>query len=476
MTALPGAIFTRLNLARQYMLASFVILVCCTIGIGWWIGREIEAGVVNETSATTALYMNSFVAPLVQDLATGDEIREKNVARLDALIKETPLGRYVLSFKIWSPEGRVVYSVDRSVMGQTFDIGENAERAWNGAVATEISTLSEDEHAGEKRFGDRLLETYSPIWRADSDEIIAVAEFYQSVEHLDAQIWRTRLYGWLTLGLAALAVYIVLAGIVRRGSDTIVRQQRELGAKVRQLTDLLAENRDLSERVRRAASGTTARNENLLRRISAELHDGPAQALGLAVLRLDAVMEHTSGCSCDKQTLKQANRDLITVQRSVHDALEEIRKLSTGLILPELDELTLQETLQRVVRGHELRSNTKVALDLRSLPEDASLPVKITVYRVVQEALNNAYRHAGGKDQRVEVAQAHGRLIVDVVDGGAGFDPAGLTVGNGRLGLEGMRQRVESMGGVFQVDAAPGRGTRIHAELPRQPGEHEYVH
>lgn len=476
MAILPGRFFKELSLARQYMLASFVVLVCCTIGIGWWIGREIEAGVVNETSVTTALYMNSFVAPLVQDLAVGNEIGEKNVARLDALIKETPLGRYVVSFKIWDRGGRVVYSIDRAIIGKVFDMGENAERAWNGTVATEVSILGDDEHVGEQRFGDRLLETYSPIWREDSDDIIAVAEFYQPVEHLEAQIRNTRLYGWLTLALAALAVYILLTGIVRRGSDTIARQQRELKEKVRQLTGLLAQNRHLNERVRRAASGTTARNENLLRRISAELHDGPAQALGLAVLRLDAVMEHASGCRCDTQSLQQANADLVTIQTSVHDALEEIRRLSTGLILPELDDLKLHETLTRVVRGHEMRSNTKVALEVNGLPEDASLPVKITLYRVVQEALNNAYRHAGGKDQRVRVGYIDDRLIVDVTDGGPGFNPESPQIRNGHLGLDGMRQRVESMGGTFEIDAAAGRGTRIHAELPEQPADQNYVH
>lgn len=477
MISSAGKFYRRLSLAQQYMLASFVVLVCCTLGIGWWVGREIESGVMSETSTTTALYMNSFVAPLVQDLAYGQKISEENVDKLDALIMKTPLGRYVVSFKIWTREGRVVYSIDRSIMGKTFDMGENAERAWNGMVATEVSALADEEHTGEQKLAAHLIETYSPIWRADSDEIIAVAEFYQTVDHLEAQVLRTRLYGWMILAVAALVVYIVLAGIVRRGSDTIARQQRELREKLRQLTGVLAENRNLSQRVRRAASGTTARNEDVLRRISAELHDGPAQALGLAVLRLDAVMEHSLTCDCDKKSLEQAKTDLITIQGSVHDALEEIRKLSTGLILPELRELKLHETLTRVVRGHETRSNTKVALEVNGIPDDASLPLKITIYRVVQEALNNAYRHAGGKDQRVHVGCREDRLIVDVIDSGPGFDPDNAPVSNsGHLGLEGMRQRVESMGGTFEIAAAPGRGTHIHAELPQQAPEHDYVH
>jgi len=470
-------IFRRqLSLAQQYMLASFLVLVCCTIGIGWWVGREIEEGVVSETSVTTALYMNSFVAPLVQELADGDEISEEKVKRLDALIMKTPLGRSIVSFKIWNRDGRIVYSVNKDIVGKVFDMGENAQRAWGGTVATEVSSLVDEEHVDVQRFADHLIETYSPIWREDSNDIIAVAEFYQTVDHLDAQIHSSRFYGWLTLALAALAVYLVLAGIVRRGSETIARQQRQLSEKVQQLTGLLAQNRHLSERVRRAASGTTARNENVLRRISAELHDGPAQALGLAVLRLDAVMEHAAACDCGRESLNRANVDLVTIQTSVHDALEEIRKLSTGLILPELDELKLHETVTRVVRGHELRSNTTVALSVNGIPDDAPLPLKITIYRVVQEALNNAYRHAGGKDQRVQVDYVDGRLLVDVSDDGPGFDPDSPLIQNGHLGLQGMRQRVESMGGTFEIDAAPGRGTRIHAELPAHPAEHDHVH
>ncbi len=472
----PRKICGEMNLAQQYMLASFLILICCTIGLGWWIGREIEAGVINETSATTALYMNSFVAPLVQDLADSEAIDDADMDRLDALVRETPLGRYVVSFKIWSREGRIVFSTDESIIGKRFEMGDNAMRAWNGTVATEISYLGDEEHAGEQNLAERLLETYSPIRNEANDEVIAVAEFYQTLDQMDAQLLRTRLFGWLTLGAAALVVYVVLAGIVRRGSDTIVRQQRELSDKIRQLTSLLAQNRRLNDRVRRAASGTAARNESVLRRISAELHDGPAQALGLALLRLDAVMEHAAGCDCTNSSLEQSKNDLVTIQNSVRDALEEIRRLSTGLILPELDNLSLRETLLRVVRRHEVRSGTEVALHLENIPEYASLPLKITVYRVVQEALNNAYRHAGGKEQQVRVDMEQDRLIVDVVDGGPGFDPENPLLQDGHLGLEGMRQRVESMGGVFSVDASPGQGTRIHAEMPEQPGDRGYVH
>src|SRR5205809_555232 len=86
-----------------------------------------------------------------------------------------------------------------------------------------------------------------------------------------------------------MAIYLLLGGIVRRGGQTIAAQQAELRDKVAQLTALLAQNEALSSRVRTTSARTTALNERFLQRISAELHDGPAQDLAFALLRLDSI-------------------------------------------------------------------------------------------------------------------------------------------------------------------------------------------
>jgi signal transduction histidine kinase len=136
-----------------------------------------------------------------------------------------------------------------------------------------------------------------------------------------------------------------------------------------------------------------------------------------------------------------------------------------------LNQLTLAESLTRVVRGHEQRTRTKVILEQRDIPNHASLPVKITLYRLVQEALNNAYRHAGGLDQRVNVSCAAGQLDVEVSDQGPGFSYDQVTGWDKHLGLVGMRERVESLGGSFRVESAPGHGVKIIASLPLQEEE-----
>ncbi|MBI4308200.1 MAG: sensor histidine kinase [Chloroflexi bacterium] len=470
-----GGLWERLSLAQQFMLSSLVILIAGMVVIGWWVGQQIEAGVISRTAATTALYVDSFVAPHLQGLGRGEPLAAEETTALGGLLQDTPLGQQVVAFKVWDAEGRILYSTSPSSIGRVFPIGGGLARAWQGEVTSRVSDLRDEENAPERERWTRLLETYSPVRLAGTSRIIGVAEFYQTVDALQQEVLGAQTRSWLVVVAATLAMYLLLAGMVRKGSDTIVRQQAELKDKVARLTVLLAQNEGLHERVRRAATRTAALNERFLRRISAELHDGPAQDLGLALLRMDSVAAQCAACPFPDQEGRKVSEDLDTVQASLRHALQEVRAISAGLRLPELNDLSLAETLARVVREHERRTNTKVTLGLNGLPEQAPLPVKITLYRLVQEALSNAFRHGGGAGQQVRVAYAQGQLSVEVSDRGPGFDWAQVADRDEHLGLAGMRERVESMGGLFQVETAPGKGTRVIARLPLHSagGDHE---
>lgn len=459
---------TQLTLARQFMVASLIILVAAALGLGWWVGRQIEQSVVHRTAATTALFVESFVSPNVQELASAGALTAGHIATLDRLLDDTPLGREIVAFKIWDEAGKLLYSAEPSAIGQVFPPGDELRQAWAGAVTSEISTLEDAENVLERAQNSVLLETYSPVRLGDSDRIIAVAEFYQAVGGLQDDIAAAQRRVWLVVGLAMGGIYLLLAGFVGRASDTIEQQRDALGVQVAQLTDLLAQNAALHDRVRRAAARTTALNERVLRRISADLHDGPVQDLGLALLRLDhalareAVLEEKPDFSEETRFLVE---DLEVIQSSLQRALAEIRGLSAGLGVPHLNRLTLRETMARAVRVHEGRTGTAVALDLDGTPERASLPVKITLYRLVQEALNNATRHAGGVGQAVALCYDAGRLHIEVSDAGPGFVDGGEAEWDKHLGLVGMRERVESLGGNFRVASVPGQGTKIMADL-----------
>jgi signal transduction histidine kinase len=143
-----------------------------------------------------------------------------------------------------------------------------------------------------------------------------------------------------------------------------------------------------------------------------------------------------------------------------------MRGIAGGLSLPQLAALDLPETVIRVVRAHERQTGVKVDLELDTLPEGVGLPLKITVYRLVQEALNNAFRHAQGQGERVYVCTRGNRLYVEVSDQGPGFDRSQVSGWEGHLGLRSMQERVESQGGQLEIESAAGRGTRIRAYLP----------
>ena len=155
--------------------------------------------------------------------------------------------------------------------------------------------------------------------------------------------------------------------------------------------------------------------------------------------------------------------------------MKEIRAISGGLVLPELDVLSLPETLKRVTSLHERRTETDVELNLGDVPNDASLPLKITIYRFVQEALANTYRHADGRGQKVRITQDLDRLYLQVSDEGPGFNLNDSEQCDDHLGLVGMRQRIESIGGIFRIESSANLGTHVSADLPLELVAEEHI-
>ena len=465
--------FGRLNLSQRFMLASLVILLGAMIGLGEWVGKQIELGVVHRTAATTALFVDSFIAPNLQELATDNTIHDEHIRTLDRL-QETQMGQEIVAFKVWDDEGRLLYSTEPSTIGQVFPIEESLARSWRGEVVSQISSLQKEENSLERAKQSQLLEIYSPVRLGGTNQIIAVAEFYQKVDALNREVAAAQQRSWLVVGTATLVIYLLLAGFVGRASDTIERQKLALSQHVDQLTELLDQNESLRNRIRRAAARFTALNERFLRRFSAELHDGPLQDLGLAMLRLDHVEDYFSKQRKSTSNNNAVREDLSVIHSSLQRAMEEIRSLSAGLGVPQLSELTLAETISRAVRVHEQRTGTKVTVNVSEIPNNASLPVKITVYRLIQESLHNAYRHADGLGQEVTVRRVNGQITLEVSDRGPGLKQDTASPWDKHLGMVGMRERVESLGGTFQVESSPGQGTKILANLSfQEEEEHE---
>jgi signal transduction histidine kinase len=304
----------------------------------------------------------------------------------------------------------------------------------------------------------RLIETYTPVHAETMGKTLGAAEFYQTTDELIRETNAARRRSWLVVAATMGVMYLLLFGLVRRGSQTIIQQRRELSGKVAELSTLLARNEQLDARVRGAAARTTALNERFLRRIAADLHDGPGQDLGFALMRLEAIAS------------RYQQDDLDAIRTGLESALGDLRSISAGLLLPEINHLSTNEIAGRALRDYERKTGAKVTLATTGDPVEVSLPVKITLYRLLQESLANGFRHASGIDQRVALSHSASQLIVEVRDGGPGFD-ASEAASAGRVGLAGMRERVQALGGSFELHAALGHGTLIKASLPtRVPG------
>jgi len=457
--------FSRLSLSRQFLVASFPILLLGMLAVGFWVGKTIERGVVNQLGSVTGLYVDSFIAQHLQHLLHTDTLDEAHRAALDTLLTETPLGQKIVAFKIWNREGRILYSTNPDMIGRKFPIGEGLAAALAGGVHSEVSDLSESENEPEKAKWSRLIETYSPVHADKLGTVLAAAEFYQTTDELARETRDAQLRSWLVVAGAMLAMYLLMFGLVRRGSQTIDAQRRELRDKVDALSDLLSQNAQLHDRISRAAARTTALNERFLRRIAADLHDGPGQDMGLALMRLESMSDICGNCPKLDGRVPTLAEDFRSIQSALKSALDDLRSISSGLQLPEIERLQTGEIAARAVRDYERKTGAKVRLAATSDLPEASLPVKITLYRLLQESLANGFRHGRGADQRVEVSSADGQLAVSVRDGGPGFDPP-KAASEGHLGLAGMRERVELLGGSFQLQSAPGRGTVIRASLP----------
>ena len=128
----------RLSLAQRFMLGSLIILVAGMAAIGVWVTRQIEAGVVHRTAATTALYVDSLIAAPLQDLAEEEWLSAESVDRLDWLLEDTPLGQEVALFQIWDRDGHIVYSSEPSMVGEQFPIENELAIALAGVVSAEV--------------------------------------------------------------------------------------------------------------------------------------------------------------------------------------------------------------------------------------------------------------------------------------------------------------------------------------------------
>lgn len=221
----------------------------------------------------------------------------------------------------------------------------------------------------------------------------------------------------------------------------------------RKLAALADQNTQLQLELESTRSEKRQSTDHILSSIGQELHDGPVQLLGVLSLRLSEPIKARK----NRQTTP-GDHELLA------RAIDDLRKIAVGLVLPQLDSLSTAEALRFAVAQHEEITGTSVTSEIGELPI-CSPPQKRCLYRVVREALNNAYRHADGNGQRVRASADMNSITVMVSDSGADLStPRHTPRREGSLGLEGLRQSVETLDGSFEV-RSQADGTHVSATI-----------
>ena len=195
------------------------------------------------------------------------------------------------------------------------------------------------------------------------------------------------------------------------------------------------------------------------RSLARELHDEIGQVLTAVLYNLNVLKT-----MCDPKASSRLDDSLVVVDQ----AIQQVRTMSLDLRPSMLDDLGLAPTVKWY--ADRLAKQTGLTIHLTTPPSGAELPaeVKIACFRVAQEAMTNVSRHARAKQMWIKLFQSEEEVRLDIRDDGIGFD---LAVARQRamrgrsIGILGMRERVELIGGLFIMESAPGKGTTIRVRF-----------
>ncbi len=285
----------------------------------------------------------------------------------------------------------------------------------------------------------RIQETSKQIALWNSQQLAKTdGEMFRTFSSLQAR--QTRLLAIaLTAGLVLSLASIVY--LLRLGGEAQQRYQ-QLAESRSQLEALSAQLVDAQETERRS--------------ISRELHDEVGQSLGALLVEVGRL---AASVPSDNVKVKDHVEKIKSVAETT---VQTVRNIALLLRPSMLDDLGLIAALEWQGREVSRRSEMEVEVQSGEVSEKIPDEYKICIYRIVQEALNNAARHSAAKNAKVNVDQTANKILVCVSDDGRGFDPQRVR----GLGILGMEERVRRLGGIFTIDSKPGGGTTLKAEFP----------
>jgi signal transduction histidine kinase len=385
----------------------------------------------DNASEVTRLLGEGVVQPrLTQAVIDGDP---KAVRRFDRVIRDSVISDPIVRVKIWNAEGRIIYSDEPKLIGQTFELGPDERNALeHGTPDSEVSDLSQPENQYERSFG-KLLEAYTRVTAPDGEPLLF--ETYQKYSSVTAS-GRSL---WLAF-LPALVLALVLLELLQVPLATSLAR-RVRGAH-RERVQLLERAVDASDRERR--------------RIAGDLHDGAVQDLAGVAISLDAAARKLDGDPEAAEALRRGASQARGTVRSLRGLLVEIYppSLQRAGLHAALEDMLAPLAARGIATSLEVDDGLELGLEREAL-----------CFRVAGEAVRNAQKHAA--PSRVDVALRRGDEGIELVvkDDGRGFDQA-PEERPGHIGTTLLTDLAAEAGGELSIVSEPGRGTTVRLLLP----------
>jgi signal transduction histidine kinase len=266
----------------------------------------------------------------------------------------------------------------------------------------------------------------------------------------------TQVLSQRTIDLAATKQQLKRETGQRRLAEQSLRKSEQHYAR------LLGQSQQMQERLRQLSRQLLLAQEEERKKISRELHDVIAQTLTsinvrLAKLRTEATL-NTRGIE----------RSIVDTERLVQHSVDIVHRFARELRPTVLDDLGLIPALHTHLKSFRAETGIRICFSAAAAVEKVKTDKRTVLYRVAQEALNNIARHAHASEAKVELQVLDGAVCMKIIDNGKGFRQARVqqTRKRKRLGLLGMKERLEMVGGNFTLESEPGKGTVVVAQIP----------
>jgi len=358
-------------------------------------------------------------------------------ARLDTVVHTLVLSSNVVRVKLWTPDGRIVYSDEERLIGRRFALDESAQRAFETRTTVgELSDLTGAENIYEQANGS-LLEVYRPVHTPSGQPLLF--EVYTRYGPISAHSGQM----WAKIALIIVGSLLLMHVLWVPLSWVLVNRLRH----ARRQRDLFLD---------RAMSASDEER----RRIAGTLHDGVVQELAAT-----SFVVAGSAQEAERANQTQLAERLETAAAGVRASIGALRSLLVDIYPPNLGVAGLSATLSDLATALHTRGMRVLVAEDADLDLDPG--TQTLIYRVAQECLRNADRHAQATHANVRISRREDHIRLEVTDNGVGFDPE-RTLGapnEGHFGLRVMCDLVNEAGARMAVRTAPGAGTHWLLEV-----------